>query len=54
MSEEEAIAALGYVAATTRWHLSIEGGFAWYLAGPAFPLCARHFGGPPLAGCHPA
>ena len=48
---EEAIAALGYAAATTRWHLSVEGGFAWYLAGSAFPLRARHFAGPPPAGC---
>lgn len=50
MSGEAAAAALGFPAAKTRWYLSVEGKGAWNLAGPAFPVCARHFGAPPLAG----
>jgi hypothetical protein len=42
----------GYVFQDARWFVSVEGGFAWELAGPVFRVCARHrhFGAQHFAG----
>ena len=44
--------AAGYVTASARWFVSVEGGYGWQLAGPVITTCARHFGAGHFLGYH--